>query len=353
MKKRKNAIKIALFNHKGGVSKTTTAFNLGWMLAEKGKRVLLVDGDPQCNLTGIVLGYKRTIELEKFYRKDTNNNIRAGLSPAFESKPQLIQPVECIEVDGSPRLYLLPGHIRFAEYDVTLGVAQDLASSFQPLQNVPGAISFLLDKTAKAINADLILIDMSPSLSSINQNFLMISDFFVVPCSPDYFSVMAIDSLTTILPKWHSWSQGAQKLPILQEATYPYPIVTPKFLGTIIQKYRLRSGRPAKAFRRWIAEIDGLVESKLVPALTKIGMTLSKKIYKRAGLTDNHCLQLISDFNTLIAKSQQVQTPVFALTESQLQQGGEILKNTIIARDNFKHLFEALADKVLALTTNE
>ena len=42
---------IALFNHKGGVSKTTTTFNLGWMLASKGKRVIIADCDPQCNLT--------------------------------------------------------------------------------------------------------------------------------------------------------------------------------------------------------------------------------------------------------------------------------------------------------------
>lgn len=49
---------ICLFNHKGGVSKTTTAFNLGWMMALKGKRVLLADFDPQCNLTGMVMGFK-------------------------------------------------------------------------------------------------------------------------------------------------------------------------------------------------------------------------------------------------------------------------------------------------------
>ena len=48
---------ICLFNHKGGVSKTTTAFNIGWALADKGKKVLLVDLDSQCNLTGLVLGY--------------------------------------------------------------------------------------------------------------------------------------------------------------------------------------------------------------------------------------------------------------------------------------------------------
>jgi cellulose biosynthesis protein BcsQ len=52
------ADKIALFNHKGGVSKTTTAFNLGWMLAQQGSQVVLVDADPQCNLTGMVLGYR-------------------------------------------------------------------------------------------------------------------------------------------------------------------------------------------------------------------------------------------------------------------------------------------------------
>ena len=59
---------ISLFNHKGGVSKTTTAFNLGWSLANEGKRVLLVDLDSQCNLTGLLLGYARLDSgLDAFY----------------------------------------------------------------------------------------------------------------------------------------------------------------------------------------------------------------------------------------------------------------------------------------------
>ena len=45
---------IALFNHKGGVSKTTTTFNLGWMLANKGKRVIIVDCDLRCNTTSTI-----------------------------------------------------------------------------------------------------------------------------------------------------------------------------------------------------------------------------------------------------------------------------------------------------------
>lgn len=74
---------IALFNHKGGVSKTTTTFNLGWMLAEKGKRVVLLDTDPQCNLTGLILGEG----LDGFYGDDPNRNIHAALAPAFLSQP--------------------------------------------------------------------------------------------------------------------------------------------------------------------------------------------------------------------------------------------------------------------------
>ena len=81
---------ICLFNHKGGVSKTTTAFNLGWMLALNGKKVLLADFDPQCNLTGMVLGYKGIEDLESTYKADPANTVKDGLAPAFESQPRQI-----------------------------------------------------------------------------------------------------------------------------------------------------------------------------------------------------------------------------------------------------------------------
>jgi cellulose biosynthesis protein BcsQ len=105
------AKQISLFNHKGGVSKTTTAFNLGWMLAQKGKRVLLVDCDPQCNLTGMFLGFKGIEDLEKIYNQGGIRNIRDGLAPAFESKPVPLVPVECETLKKNKNLLLLPGHI--------------------------------------------------------------------------------------------------------------------------------------------------------------------------------------------------------------------------------------------------
>ncbi|MBV9735317.1 MAG: ParA family protein, partial [Acidisphaera sp.] len=94
---------ISLFNHKGGVSKTTTAFNLGWMLARKQKRILLVDCDPQCNLTGMVLGLEdlETADSIQGTRNGKPLNIREGLAPAFESRPSLIKAVDCIQVPGN------------------------------------------------------------------------------------------------------------------------------------------------------------------------------------------------------------------------------------------------------------
>ena len=134
---------ICLFNHKGGVSKTTTAFNLGWMMARKGKRVLLADFDPQCNLTGMVLGFGGVEELETIYCSSPANNVKDSLAPAFESQPRMIVAADCLEVQGNPNLMLLPGHIGLSEYETTLGVAQELSGSLLPLRNLPGSIRFL------------------------------------------------------------------------------------------------------------------------------------------------------------------------------------------------------------------
>ena len=121
---------ICLFNHKGGVSKTTTAFNLGWMMALKGKRVLLADFDPQCNLTGMVMGFKGVDDLAGLYASAPPNNIKDGLAPAFESQPRQISAIKCVEVPGAPNLLLLPGHIGLAEYETTLGIAQNSVARF-------------------------------------------------------------------------------------------------------------------------------------------------------------------------------------------------------------------------------
>lgn len=343
-------IQISLFNHKGGVSKTTTAFNLGWMLAQKGKRVMLADCDPQCNLTGMVMGFKGTDDFDVIYNAGGIRNIRDGLAPAFESRPVAIEPVECESIAGQPNMFLIPGHIGLAEYEVTLGIAQELSGSLVTLQNLPGSLRHLFNVTAARYNIDYILVDMSPSLGAINQNLLMTSDFFLVPMAPDYFSVMATDSLASVLPKWRAWAKSAQSTPVLQNATYPFPKISPKFLGTIIQKYRLREGNtPSSAFQKWIDEIQTGVKAKLVPALAANDMLLEKSIYDAAGCSLDTPLLQMSEFNGLIALSQKYKVPVFSLSDLQLEQTGIVLQRTKASMSRFQKLFSQGADKVIKL----
>lgn len=345
-------VQISLFNHKGGVSKTTTAFNLGWMLADKGKKVLLVDCDPQCNLTGMVMGFKGTDDFDTIYKAGGVRNIRDGLAPAFESRPSLVEPVQCEQIDGQPNMYLIPGHIGLAEYEVTLGIAQELSGSLLTLQNLPGSIRYLIDKTAKSLDIDYVLVDMSPSLGAINQNLLMTSDYFLVPMAPDYFSVMATDSLANVLPKWRSWANSAQSMQVLKSATYPFPEIKTKFLGTVIQKYRLREGNAASsAFQTWIDEIEVGVRKRLIPALEGANMLLPDNIYEEFGVDNGKPILQMSEFNGLIALSQKYKVPVFALSDEQLEQRGIVAERTKKSMQRFHQLFSDGADKIIELVT--
>lgn len=348
---KKHARKIALFNHKGGVSKTTTVFNLGWMLAEQGHRVLMVDSDPQCNLTGMVLGFRGADELEKFYEDQGQNTLRSGLTPAFEAQPRSIEAVEPVAVNARPGLFLLAGDLRLAEYEVTLGIAQELSGAIQALQNLPGSLAFLIDKTAEAVDADYVLIDMSPGLGPINQNLVSITDFVVLPTAPDFFSVMAIDSLSRVLPRWHGWALQASRLPILRDAAYPFPEPRLRVLGTIVQKFRPRGGAPASSFQRWIDELGNAVKDRLVPPLEKSGMVLSSEIYSEVGIGDDLNLATIADFNSLISISQEHATPVFALSSAQLAAVGIVLEGYKSSRDLFRQQFSELAQRVTHAVT--
>lgn len=343
---------IVLFNHKGGVSKTTTTFNLGWMLANGGNRVIVADFDPQCNLTGMVMGFTNAGDITELYETDGIQNVKSGLAPAFESQPKPLEPVSCIPVEGNKSLFLLPGHIGLAEYETTLGIAQNLTSSIYALQNIPGSIINILKKTATANKADYILIDTSPSLSPLNCNLLMTCDYFLVPTSPDLYSVMAIDSLARTISRWYEWASQTSKLEIFKNATYPFPDPSPKFLGVIVQKYRPRGGSsPAKNFQGWISEVKNSVETKLVPVLSTHNIMLDSSKYLESDDT-KYVLAEIPDFNSLIAASQATKKPVFTLTNTDTSLTGKAGQIATVNVSKFRNIFSDLTTKIVRMTSD-
>ena len=336
---------ISLFNHKGGVSKTTTTFNLGWALANRGRRVLIVDGDPQCNLTGTVLDFAGIGDFEEFYREHPNSDINGCLAPVFAGSGPL-QPAN-ITATPNANLFLLVGNIALAENETQISVALSTSSAIPALQNIPGAISRLLRMTAAENNIDVVIVDMSPSVGALNECFLMGSDFFIIPTSPDFYCFQAITSLARVLPRWHQAVQPFRNKSLL----YPFPDSPPKFCGIISQRYRPRGGNPARSFQNWIDTIKDCVLEELVPVLRSCGMSISVPEFNSASPQDTPFnLANISDFNSLIAQSQKFNVPIFALSDAQIEQGGYVLETMTRSRDEFRQAFGSLAHTVEVLS---
>lgn len=340
------AIILSLFNHKGGVSKTTTTFNLGWALAGLGYRTLMVDGDPQCNLTGTILGYAGHDDLVDFYEAEGQKTIFDSLASFFNGSFNSFEAPNVCEL-AQENLYLLPGHIDFAEYETQISVALSTSQSLKAIQNLPGTLKYMIDAVADENNIDIVLVDMSPSVGATNQCFLMSSDYFLVPTSPDFYCKQAVNSLARVLPRWHT---EIDKFRNTKEIDFKFP-PPPKFIGMISQKYRPRENVPAKSFLRWIEEIKHAVDSNLIPALRQCNMTVSADEFRECVAADGpYNLANIADFNSLIAQSQKHHTPVFALSDAQIEQSGVVLKTMVENREKFRETFNDLAAAVAKLT---
>lgn len=335
---------ISLFNHKGGVSKTTTTFNLGWALADLGKRVLIVDGDPQCNLTGTVLGFNGDLDFEDFYNNYPYSDLNTCLEPSFKGLQKPLNPAGIISTKNE-NLFLLAGHIDLAENESQLAVALTTGAAIPALQNLPGSVTHLIRLTARHNEIDIVLLDMSPSVGALNQCFLMGSDYFIVPTSPDYYCDQAIRSLARVIPKWNTTITSFRN----PKLTYPFQN-PPKFLGTISQRYRPHSGKPAASFQRWIDKIKNTSNAELVPALASINMVIPLAKLQSVNADDTpYNLTNISDFNSLIAQSQKHNVPVFALADSQIEQSGSVLETMKKNRKTFRDNFRKLANIVVGL----
>jgi chromosome partitioning protein len=162
---------IAIGNNKGGVGKTTTAINLASGLARAGKRVLLIDADPQGNSTAAV-GY------------DEPDNIDISLATIMkmEINDMDIEPGYGI-LQNEEGFDLLPGNIELSELEVTL-------------VNVMNRERIMKEYiTMVSPFYDYILIDCAPSLGTITTNAFVASDSVLIPVQASYMPVKGLEQL--------------------------------------------------------------------------------------------------------------------------------------------------------------
>ena len=164
---------VAMCNQKGGVGKTTTTINLGAALAEYGRKVLLVDFDPQGSLS-VGLG------LNPHEMDLTIYNLLMQRDVALE---------DVVVPSGVPGMDLLPSNIDLSAAEVQL--VHEVARE-QTLQRV----------LAPALERyDVILIDCQPSLGLLTVNALTASDGVIVPLECEYFALRGVALLKTTIDK--------------------------------------------------------------------------------------------------------------------------------------------------------
>ncbi len=334
---------IILFNHKGGVSKTTSTYNIAWRLTDLGKRVLVVDGDPQCNLTSLILDD----DFDAYYEETSTSqlNIKDAVKVAFEGRPRPIVAIDCVSSPVNPNLFLLPGHPNLSEYDPSLSLAMNSNNAITTLQNLPGAFNELIRLCCDKYNIDYVFIDMNPGLSSINQAFFISADAFIIPTNPDPFSIMALRTLKNILPRWKQWATNSKTM--FMDAAYQIPEKDVKFLGHLIQRFNLRKGKAARPYQDRIREIKVAIEQELIPELKKHDMCFELTDLIDSGLINDYCLAEISEFGALLQKSHEFAVPVFKLSDEQIGDKGPIFDQLSGNRQRFGEIFLKVSQVIL------
>lgn len=162
---------IAIVNQKGGVAKTVTALNLSYALSEMGKRVLIIDFDPQSSLT-VCFGYENTDNI--------STTIYNLMALAIEEK-KLPKKEEYVISLGN--IDIIPCSLELSAIEIAL---VNVMSRELVLKSIVDEIKD---------NYDYIIIDCSPSLGMLTINALAACDSVIIPVTPQYLSAKGLEIL--------------------------------------------------------------------------------------------------------------------------------------------------------------
>jgi chromosome partitioning protein len=309
---------VTLYNHKGGVSKTTTTFNLATYLADTGKKVLMVDADPQCNLTEIALA-RKIQEIDEAAEKSKAAQIPElpGTSILDALNQRIRGDVAHIDVSKvepskiAKNLYLLRGSVDLStiEDDLAEAHVQRMSTRIN-LMRTYVSIGDFLTRIAKKDGYEYIFIDVGPSSGALTRAFFLVCDAFFIPVAPDRFNVQAIGTLSKIINRWIT--EHALIRSQYEQLGLPIRPGTPAFLGGIVQAFKLYGGKPKPGYTLWMKKLPVEIGGPLKAVLIK-NAVVSKNLYLPNNL--NQIAVQIPDFHQLAPLMQEVGKAVFNITQ--------------------------------------
>ncbi|MCV2356624.1 ParA family protein [Paucibacter sp. B2R-40] len=324
---------IAFFNNKGGVGKTTLLCNLASYLAlHHGKKVLIIDADPQSNATAYLLPEET---LNSIYEGNGSMNLYAYYDSVARGKG-FPDTAPLISKSARFGVSLLPGHPKFSLREDLLSKdwSDGLVGSERGLQTTFTFRHLLQDVT---VGFDFVFVDMGPSLGAINRSILLAVDYFLTPMSVDLFSLMAIENILVSLTTWKEDLQVALTHYERKNNYTHYSLdgIDVKwgvsFIGYVMQQYRTKTVRGE---RMVVKSFDTLL-NRFKPELDRLE--------NQFGFHDSASAALgqIPNLASLVPLSQLAHAPIFALNKFDGVVGAHFA-----AVDDAKNIYKKIADNL-------
>lgn len=298
-------ISIAMFNNKGGVGKTTFLCNLASYLQKtQGKKVLIIDADPQCNSTTYVLDDETFLDIYECEKK--KHFTISDLIPPLKRGQGFIDAFSPIKSKGF-KFDLVPGNPSFAMCEDFLSSDWgDVAKA--EIRGVRTNMLFI-QFLSLCNEYDYVFFDMGPSLGAINRAVLLSCDYFITPMSADIFSLLALENIGASIDKWRfDFNKAFERIPEndRQDIGSLKCACTIKFLGYVEQQYITKSSggtqRAVRAYERILSQIPLAMQEKVVTPI-------NSDLYE----VEDYKLGSIPNYYSLVPMSQNAHKPIFSL----------------------------------------
>lgn len=263
-------ITISVFNNKGGVGKTTSIWNIATSLSSLGKRVLVIDFDPQCNFSIAALGddgFADCLKTSSVHQFGTT--IRSFVLPFIQQSrqgtPFIIKP----KFNAPSTFDVVPGDFWLNAFSDVLNVGTDVIGGSGLYRFLTPSLLVDAANDCSNKNYDYALIDLPPSFSSIVRSALYSSDYFLVPCTADRFSAYCVGLIGEVLPIFFDdWRQGVLRY----KRTNPGDVYIdskgkPKFGGWIFNGFDTRNGKKLGADQAQYNQVLESVDKNLIESL--------------------------------------------------------------------------------------
>ncbi len=328
---RGRALRLAIFNHKGGVGKTTLNVNIAAALASLGKRVLLVDSDPQCNLTAYLIEESVVDDLLDTSDSDTGRTLWSALKPVADATGDIrvVEPIERL-----PNVFVLPGDVRLSEFEEQLSSLWNECFQRKP-RGLRGttALGRLVDHVASRFDVDFVFYDTGPNIGPLNRVLLLDCNHFIIPVACDLFSIRALKTLGYSLAKWIAdWRTIVDLAPTNQDILPG----APKFLGYVPQRYRVYGGDVASSYAKYLPRIEKSISSDIIAVLRRVRAELAPRSASQSELAQ------VKDFGTIAIASQAEGKPM-----------KDTSKGTPEQRRDAEAVFLEIAKRIIDLTERD